>query len=78
MQIMCQADVGLVPFVWVAQRPWYENRTEIPHRLPNFFYTAHKCRDFDSIREWYLQQQTSAPYEHADWVPQTGDTVWNT
>ncbi len=51
-QLMCTADVGVVPFIWVAKE-----ETDEPHILPDFS-TVHRCRDFDAIREWGRSHQT--------------------
>ncbi|KAI3401067.1 hypothetical protein diail_778 [Diaporthe ilicicola] len=39
--LMCQADVGIVPFYWVKGQGPSED-----------FSTTHKCRNFDKIVQW--------------------------
>ncbi|KAL8756448.1 MAG: hypothetical protein Q9199_002930 [Rusavskia elegans] len=48
-KLICDADVGVITYNWVAVRdaPW-----------PNF-NTVHKCRNFDGIVEW--SKKNNAP-----------------
>lgn len=60
---MCTADVGLVSYVWVKD-------AEIPTAD---FNTAHKCKNFDAIRDWMKNHQIleQGPEDYP--VRQTGD-----
>ncbi|KAI1126438.1 hypothetical protein F5Y10DRAFT_293829 [Nemania abortiva] len=73
-QLMCSADVGLVPFVWVDKRQWMPHEDTKPHRLPRFDNT-HRCRDFDAIREWYLKNQDYRPFNHVRWDPRPDEDI---
>ncbi|KAE9370920.1 hypothetical protein N431DRAFT_442697 [Stipitochalara longipes BDJ] len=46
--IMCNVDVGLVTTGWV-KKPFSEGA-----RLWDDFSTVHVCRNFETIREWYI------------------------
>ncbi|KAI0599848.1 hypothetical protein F4775DRAFT_548513 [Biscogniauxia sp. FL1348] len=58
--LMCQADVGLVPFYWVEGQGPNEN-----------FSTPHRCRRLDRIMEW--AQRHPVPAREPVSRP---DTVW--
>lgn len=51
-QLMCTADIGVVPFAWVVKEG-----TDEPNILPDFS-TPHRCRDYNAIREWGRSHQT--------------------
>lgn len=49
--LMCNADVGLITFDWVAG-------FDVP--FPNFS-TPHKCRDFEKVYQWYEENMVDLP-----------------
>ena len=67
-RIMCTSDVGIVPFFWVGD----DGGTD-----PDFS-RVHTCRDFRTLRDWYLDNQeilgkrTIRPqpgdYRHDDYI----------
>ncbi|KZT69700.1 hypothetical protein DAEQUDRAFT_785292 [Daedalea quercina L-15889] len=67
--LMCNADVGLITFDWVAG-------FEVP--FPNF-NTLHKCRDVEKVYEWYDTHANDLPMDHSvrvgDVVDMTADDV---
>lgn len=50
-KIMCDADVGLIPQLWIRDRsiPW------------PVFSTVHQCRDFDAVLDWVDEHQVRVP-----------------
>ena len=48
---MCDADVGLMPMLWVQNYtlPWPD------------FSTTHRCRDFDAVLDWVDKHQVNVP-----------------
>ena len=67
--LMCNADVGLITFDWVAGF-----RTPFPN-----FSTLHKCRDVEKVYEWYDEHAIDLPMEHlvrvGDVADMTADEV---
>ncbi|ESZ96356.1 tat pathway signal sequence [Sclerotinia borealis F-4128] len=65
INLLCQADGGIIPFRWVEdyQRP-----------LPDFS-TPHKCRDWNSVMDWAKERQVIMP-PHYDWSHQTWEKVF--
>lgn len=61
---MCQADTGLITYAWV---PFSD------HPTPDF-NTMHKCRNFDAIREWVVDQAPEKPVDHRK--PASGAYIW--
>lgn len=59
---MCNADVGLITFDWVAG-------FDVP--FPNFS-TLHKCRNVDEVYEWYNEHAIDLPMNH---LVRVGDVV---
>lgn len=59
---MCNADIGIVPFIWL------ENVT---NPVPDFF-TWHVCKNFDSVLE-YNEKRRFAPSEM--WKPKEGEIM---
>ncbi|KAH9834222.1 uncharacterized protein C8Q71DRAFT_166840 [Rhodofomes roseus] len=51
--LMCNSDVGLLTFDWVAG-------FDVP--FPNFS-TQHKCRDFERVYDWYERNMIDLPME---------------
>ncbi|KAK5989599.1 hypothetical protein PT974_07853 [Cladobotryum mycophilum] len=49
--IMCSADVGVIPHHWVK---------DIPDPFANF-NTVHKCRDLDSVAKWIEEHEVAPP-----------------
>jgi hypothetical protein len=74
LQLMCTADVGLVPFIWVEKRQWMPKPDTRPHRMP-LFQNVHKCRDFNAIRKWYWKQQNYGPFNHQQWDPRADEIM---
>jgi hypothetical protein len=50
-KLMCDADVGLIQMFWVKHHdhPWPD------------FNTVHKCRNFDAVLEWVIENQVDLP-----------------
>jgi len=74
LQLMCSADVGVVPFTWVDKRQWMPKEDTKPHRLP-LFNNIHRCRNFDAIRDWYWHHQNPGPFNHVQWDPRPDETM---
>ena len=55
--LMCSADIAPVVWHWDETLP---NR----HRTKGWLSVAHTCRDFDKIRDWGLEHQLTAPFDH--------------
>lgn len=73
--IMCKADVTPIPLVWVDHRPWMKERDENPFSLPNF-QNKHKCRNFDAVRTWFIENQDPRPWaDTTHWRPGPGETI---
>ncbi|KIM96898.1 hypothetical protein OIDMADRAFT_94685, partial [Oidiodendron maius Zn] len=49
--IMCSADVGVIPHHWVK---------DIPDPFANF-NTVHKCRDLDTVARWIEEHEVPPP-----------------
>lgn len=64
---MCNADIGLVPFVW-----WGEE--EDAHIFPDFT-RQHTCRNFHDIRDW-AGRQPLAPTNGPKIYPQPGAEIF--
>ncbi|QYT06461.1 hypothetical protein H0G86_013310 [Trichoderma simmonsii] len=63
--IMCSADVGVIPHHWVK---------DIPDPFANF-NTVHKCRDLDSVAKWIEDHEVAPPPENG--YPMPADSkVW--
>ncbi|RFU32373.1 hypothetical protein B7463_g3987, partial [Scytalidium lignicola] len=62
--LMCTADTGLQPFLWVG---------DPPHPFPDF-NREHKCRNFDAIREFAERRQEMLLVD-MDVVPHEGALI---
>jgi hypothetical protein len=62
--LMCYADTGLLPFLWVG---------DPPHRHPDFF-REHKCRNFDEILDFAKRREVPS-LEHVVTSPQEGALI---
>ena len=62
-QLMCTADTGLHPFLWVGNPP---------HIFPDF-NREHKCKNFEAIREYAEKNQGT--FDELDIVPEPGALV---
>jgi hypothetical protein len=67
-QLMCTPDTGLLGKVW-----W---DVDHPKSFVDF-NTEHKCKNFDTIRQWAEERQLPETVPH-DFLkpPQTGDTIY--
>ncbi|KAA8651038.1 oxidase ustYa family protein [Aspergillus tanneri] len=54
--IMCNADVGIIPHEWV---------TQTPDPFANF-NTWHKCRDLKSVEKWIHEHEIPTPPDGSD------------
>ncbi|KAF5866552.1 hypothetical protein ETB97_011437 [Aspergillus alliaceus] len=54
--IMCNADVGIIPHEWV---------TQTPDPFANF-NTWHKCRDLESVEKWIHEHEIPTPPDGSD------------
>ncbi|PLB49953.1 hypothetical protein P170DRAFT_435237 [Aspergillus steynii IBT 23096] len=65
INLLCQADGGVIPFRWVEnyRRP-----------LPDFS-TKHKCRDWQAVLQWAKDRQVTVP-SHYPWKPQSWEKVF--
>lgn len=50
-KIMCQPNMGIITYNWIKGK-------KIP--MANF-NVQHKCRDFEGILDWALEEQAKAP-----------------
>ncbi|CZR57154.1 uncharacterized protein PAC_07043 [Phialocephala subalpina] len=64
-QLMCTADIGLVPFVWVEGQP--EPGAD--------FSTKHRRKDFDAIRQWAKEKQVDEQQAKVKPVRRPGNRV---
>ena len=64
-QLMCQADTTMFGTMWFDK----DGLTTI---IPDFNH-AHRCRDFDAIRDWAREHQNDILPPHS--VPDEGDLV---
>ncbi|KAH8809398.1 hypothetical protein F5884DRAFT_834804 [Xylogone sp. PMI_703] len=65
--LMCNADIGLLPFLWVKPKG------ESPHPFTDFF-RPHKCRNFDDIRASAEKRQATWD-ETMDITPRKGALI---
>ena len=62
--LICNADTGLQPFVWVG---------DPPHPFPDFS-REHKCKNFDAIRESARRRQEKS-LENMNVLPHNGALI---
>ncbi|KAN0089609.1 protein of unknown function (DUF3328) domain containing protein [Hyaloscypha variabilis] len=65
-QLMCTADIGVLPYVRVKDRD---------RAYPDFPAAPHMCRNFEDIREWAREQQLGSEWTEFLHDPQPGDIV---
>jgi len=53
-KLMCDADAGILTYVWVKGHP---------APFPDFS-VQHKCRDFDALKDWVTEHQIFTTKEH--------------
>ncbi|KAI1192459.1 hypothetical protein F5X97DRAFT_329620 [Nemania serpens] len=53
-KLMCDADAGILTYVWVKGHP---------APFPDFS-VQHKCRDFDALKDWVTEHQVFTTEEH--------------
>ncbi|PMD46911.1 hypothetical protein L207DRAFT_551790 [Hyaloscypha variabilis F] len=65
-QLMCTADIGVLPYVRVKDKG---------RAYPDFPAAPHMCRNFDDIREWARDAQLGKEWTQYLRDPQPGDIV---
>lgn len=63
-RLMCTADVGIVPFVWVGKKG----------RLTADMDRMHTCRDYEAVRQFVKQNSVPRP-TNGEVKPKPGDHV---
>ncbi|EME89545.1 uncharacterized protein MYCFIDRAFT_170987 [Pseudocercospora fijiensis CIRAD86] len=70
-RIMCSADTGVIPTVWVSEEENY----------PLFGWQEHKCHDYKALMDWFRNWHASDLAKKVDWTgklkapDETGDVI---